>query len=94
MAHDIDDRPARPPELYWDMKKVLAATCVFAILGLFGGLVVFYLMTLGFRVSRNKAEIWLYATPAALTAFAFFSTVFFAHRERRRLLDFYRKEDD
>ena len=95
MDHDLglDQRPPRPPDLFWDVRKVLAATFIFAFFGFFAGWITFYAMTLGFSVAKNKAEVWLYVVPCSLTAFAFFSALFFAHRERRRLLDYYRRDD-
>ncbi len=96
MDHDLEfgQQPAGPPELFWDIRKVLAATILFAFFGFFAGWITFYAMTLGFSVAKNKAELWLYLVPGGMTAFAFFSALFFAHRERRRLLDYYRKDDD
>ena len=82
MDHDLEvsHQPSRPPDLFWDVRKVLIATALFGFLGFFGGWITYYAMTLGFHVARNKAEPWLYLV--------------FAHRERRRLLDYYSKEDD
>ena len=94
MAQDIDSRPARPPELYWDVKKVLLATVILGLFGFFASWIIFYGLTLGLNVSRNKADIWLYVIPGGCVAFAFFGTLYFAHVERRRLLDFYRKDED
>ncbi len=96
MDHDLDvsHQPSRPPDLFWDVRKVLVATALFGFFGFFGGWITYYAMTLGFNVAKNKAEPWLYLVPCGLTAFAFFSAVFFAHKERRRLLDYYGKEDD
>ncbi len=91
---DLDHRPSGPPELFWDVRKVLVATLLFGFFGFFAGWITYYAMTLGFSVAKNKAEFWLYLVPCCLTAFAFFSAVFFAHRERRRLLDYYRRDDD
>ena len=89
-----DQHPSRPPELFWDIRKVLVATILFGFFGFFAGWITFYAMTRGFSVAKNKAELWLYLIPCGLTAFAFFSALFFAHRERRRLLDYYCREED
>ena len=91
---NIGELQQRPPELFWDVRKVLVATALFGFLGFFGGWIAYYAMTLGFHVAKNKAEPWLYLVPCGLTAFAFFSALYFAYRERRRLLDYYSKEDD
>ena len=93
MAQDIDGRPARPPELFWDVRKVFLATAILGLFGIFVSWVVFYGLTLGLNVSRNRADIWLYVIPGGAAAFAFLGTLYFAHKERRRLLDFYTKEE-
>ncbi|MDJ0947070.1 MAG: hypothetical protein QNJ30_26765 [Kiloniellales bacterium] len=94
MDLDFDNQPSGPPELFWDVRKVLIATVLFAFFGFFAGWITFFAMTLGFNVAKSRAEFWLYLIPGGLTAFAFFSALFFAHRERRRLLDYYRRDDD
>ncbi len=94
MAQDIDGRPARPPELFWDVKKVFLATAILGLFGFFASWIVFYGLTLGLNVSRNKADIWLYVIPGGGAAFAFFGALYFAYKERRQLLDFYRRDED
>ena len=89
---EVEERDEKPPELFWDVRKVVMATLVFTLFGSLIGLVTYFVMTYGFQAQKNKAEMWLYAIPAASTAFGFLASLFFAFAERRKLLSYYRDE--
>lgn len=93
MVQGSSHQQSRPPELFWNLRKVLLATLVFGLFGFFLGWIVFYIMTFGFNAKEKEATTWLYGIPIGMTAFALVTTLLFARQERRRLLDFYRKED-